>query len=256
MNAEMRFKDKRILEALEFIDEKYIEDVFDVLKEPVYSKRDQMKISPFKRWRHYLAAAACLLVLALATPMFTLLPEIINSFAAGWGEGTEEVTTEEVPYLQFSPELEPISQELVDEINDAFAVYYFGRSNDEWLRGMIEYYGEDNWEKIDKTYRAHYKVIRNYDCYSPYFGTINDYVVFSFIGSGVYGWSNELVIIEGNEFYKETWLYKDEMLYYIADAYEKRLINEEHLKILSKRYQEFLKYKKENEYSISMPIKY
>ena len=32
MNAEMRFKDKRILEALEYIDEKYIDDVFDFLK--------------------------------------------------------------------------------------------------------------------------------------------------------------------------------------------------------------------------------
>ena len=30
MNAEIRFKDKRILEALEYIDEKYIDDVFDV----------------------------------------------------------------------------------------------------------------------------------------------------------------------------------------------------------------------------------
>ena len=27
MNAEIRFKDKRILEALEYIDEKYIDDV-------------------------------------------------------------------------------------------------------------------------------------------------------------------------------------------------------------------------------------
>lgn len=92
MNAEIRFKDKRILEALEYIDEKYIDDVFDVLKEPIYSKGGNLKISHFKRWRHYLAAAACLLVLALATPLFTHLPEIINSFAAGWGSETDDVS--------------------------------------------------------------------------------------------------------------------------------------------------------------------
>ena len=75
MNAEIRFKDKCLLEALEYIDEKYIDDVFDVLKEPVYSNGEQMKISPFKRWRHYIAAAACLLVLALAMPLFTICPK-------------------------------------------------------------------------------------------------------------------------------------------------------------------------------------
>ena len=254
MNAEMRFKDKRLLEALEYIDEKYIDDVFDFLKDPVYSKGGQMKISPFKHWRHYLAAAACLLVLALAMPLFTHLPEIINSFAAGWGEGTEDETTEEVPYLQFSPDLEPISQELVDEINDAFAVYYFGRSHDEYLRGMIEYYGEDNMEKINKSYQLHYKVIRNYDVCSPYFGTINNYVVFSFIGDGgVYGWPDERVIIEGYEFYKETWLYKDGTFHYITDAYEQGLISESHLKQLSIRYQACLKYKKANKLKLLSP---
>jgi hypothetical protein len=41
-----------------------------------------------KHWKHYLGFVACLLVLALATPLFTHLPEIINSFAAGWGEGS------------------------------------------------------------------------------------------------------------------------------------------------------------------------
>lgn len=98
MNAEIRFKDKRILEALEYIDEKYIDDVFDVLKEPTYSKGGNLKISPFKRWRHYLAAAACLLVLALAMPIFGMVADVINSFAAGWGSGTDNVSnTLEIP---------------------------------------------------------------------------------------------------------------------------------------------------------------
>lgn len=253
MKTETVFEDKRLLEALDYIDRDLIAEAMDALKIPDAVKEYvPRKRTPFKIWKQFAAFAACLILLAFASPVFNKVAEVISSFAAGWGSGTTEETsnnsdTEEVPYLQFSPDLEPISQELVDEINDAFAVYYFGRSNDEWLRKLIEYYGEDNMEKINKTYRAHYKVIRNYDCYSPYFGTINDYVVFSFIGSGVYGGINERVIIEEYEFYKETWLYKDGALHYISDAYEQGLINESHLKQLSIRYQDFLEYKKVNE---------
>ena len=119
MNRAIIMKDRRLIEALDYIDDEYIASA------ALYKMRaDAEKHAPLaqtagqsikKHWKHYLGFVACLLVLALATPMFTRLPEIINSFAAGWGEGTEEV-----PYLQFSPELEPISQELVDEINEKF----------------------------------------------------------------------------------------------------------------------------------------
>ena len=99
MNAEIRFKDKRILEALEYIDEKYIDDVFDFLKEPDMMANENVKRSPFRYWKHYLGFVACLLVLALAMPLFTHLPEIINSFAAGWGEGTETLKGDETTNL-------------------------------------------------------------------------------------------------------------------------------------------------------------
>ncbi len=180
MNAEIRFKDKRLLEALEYIDEKYIDDVFDFLKEPVYSKGGQMKISPFKRWRHYIAAAACLLVLALAMPLFTHLPEIIDSFAAGWGEGTEESTnrlnettgspetvlpetnndiietekstdkTTEVKevldvypvYWHFIPELEAISTEEMLVVQKAWEVYYCEDRRDYIYQLYTKNYGD------------------------------------------------------------------------------------------------------------------
>ena len=156
MNAEIRFKDKRILEALEYIDEKYIDDVFDVLKEPVYSKRDQMKISPFKRWRLYLAAAACLLVLALATPMFTRLPEIISSFAAGWGEGSEYSETE-IELCLANVDYSIFTSELIDEINAAWK----------------EYRGDDDamFENLE---------VLKYQSHSRYLGTYNGYMIFTY----------------------------------------------------------------------------
>ncbi|MBQ8258034.1 MAG: hypothetical protein IJY97_00585 [Clostridia bacterium] len=92
MNAEIRFKDKRILEALEYIDEKYIDDVFDVLKEPDMTQNVRVKLSPFRHWKQYLALAACLILLAFATPIFGYVAEFIGSFASGIGEHTSSIT--------------------------------------------------------------------------------------------------------------------------------------------------------------------
>ncbi|MBQ3227203.1 MAG: hypothetical protein IJB43_01335 [Clostridia bacterium] len=92
MNAEIRFKDKRILEALEYIDEEYIDDVFDVLKEPDMTQKVRVKRSPFRHWKQYLALAACLILLAFATPIFGYVAEFIGSFAAGIGDHTSGIT--------------------------------------------------------------------------------------------------------------------------------------------------------------------
>ena len=179
MNAEMRFKDKRILEALEYIDEKYIDDVFDFLKEPDMMANENVKRSPFRYWKHYLGFVACILVLALATPMFTRLPEIINSFAAGWGEGTEESTnrlnettgsletvlpetnnviietekstdkTTEVKevldvypvYWHFIPELEEISIEEMISVQNAWEIYSCEELRDWYYNIYTKNYG-------------------------------------------------------------------------------------------------------------------
>ncbi len=99
MNAEMRFKDKRILEALEYIDEKYIDDVFNVLKEPDISQTENKKLSPFTHWKQYLALAACLILLAFATPIFGYISEFIGSFQAGIG-GDISSLTEDSEYTE------------------------------------------------------------------------------------------------------------------------------------------------------------
>ena len=250
MNRVFTMKDRRLIEALDYIDDEYIASAalykMRSYAESVRPLAQTAGQSVKKHWKHYLGFVACLLVLALAAPLFGYLPEIINSFAAGWGEGSGDETTEEVPYLQFSPDLEPISQELVDEINEAFAIKVWGRSNEEWKRILLEEHGE-SLERIEKIYRAHYKIIRNYDCLSPYFGTFKDCVVFATIHDNVYGDINELIYIEGYEYYKETWVYKNGVLYNIVDAYEQGLFNKNHLPTLSKRYQEFVEFKEENE---------
>ena len=96
MNRAIIMKDRRLIEALDYIDDEYIASaaLYKMRAEaerarPLAQTAGQ---SVKKHWKHYLGFVACILALALATPLFTHLPEIINSFAAGWGEGTEDLT--------------------------------------------------------------------------------------------------------------------------------------------------------------------
>lgn len=94
MNNELGFKDKRLLQALEYIDDKYLDDVFNVLKEPDMSQKEYTKPSPFKYLKQYLSAAACILVLSLLIPVFGYVAEVIGSSSAGTGSITSSLTEE------------------------------------------------------------------------------------------------------------------------------------------------------------------
>ena len=94
MNNELGFKDKRLLQALEYIDDKYLDDVFNVLKEPDMSQTEYKKPSPFKYMKQYLSAAACILVLSLLIPVFGYIAEVIGSSSAGTGSTTSSLTEE------------------------------------------------------------------------------------------------------------------------------------------------------------------
>lgn len=87
------FRDTRLLEAFEYIDPKYIAEVGAGLKlRSVYSAEEEYAKPTLRTHVKQLTAlAACVLLLVLAMPLFSHLPEIINSFAAGWVGG---VTTE------------------------------------------------------------------------------------------------------------------------------------------------------------------
>ena len=92
MSEDLGFKDKRFLQTLEFIDDKYIEDVFNVLKEPDMAETEYKNPSPFKYWKQYLTAAACILLLSLMIPVFGYVSEVIGSIVAGTGANTTEMT--------------------------------------------------------------------------------------------------------------------------------------------------------------------
>ena len=248
MNAEIRFKDKRLLEALEYIDEKYIDDVFDFLKEPAYSKGEQTKISSFKRWRHYLAAAACLLVLALAMPLFTHLPEIINSFAAGWGEGTEEVTDENgTPYTypRFVDDLEQLSAEdmlKIDELwferayesiyQSTYILYLNSGYSDSEARAWAEKIAIREANALDK----HRFFNEWHYADSRYYGKINDCVILVSVGmasvTSTYEIAGHIISFQN---YAELFVINDEKIITLQEAYDLGYLTNDNIGLISER---------------------
>lgn len=277
MNAEMRFKDKRLLEALEYIDEKYIDDVFDFLKEPDIMANENVKRSPFRYWKHYLGFVACLLVLALATPLFTHLPEIINSFAAGWGEGAEQSTnrfdetterprndssensnvdmdsqstelTDNPDYLRFIPELEEIDNETMLNVKRAWAEFkrngcftsnyqnylYQGYTDNE-AKALAE---KDANRAAENAFPQFFDAIYFY--YYGYLGTINDSIVLaSYSGAGqpING-----LTIGGVDFgfRARFYVYTDEKIIFLEEAYENDLISSDELILIKMRNEQYI----------------
>ena len=277
MNAEMRFKDKRILEALEYIDEKYIDDVFDFLKEPDMMANENVKRSPFRYWKHYLGFVACILVLALATPLFTHLPEIINSFAAGWGEGAEQSTnrfdetterprndssensnvdmdsqstelTDNPDYLRFIPELEEIDNETMLNVKRAWAEFkrngcftsnyqnylYQGYTDNE-AKALAE---KDANRAAENAFPQFFDAIYFY--YYGYLGTINDSIVLaSYSGAGqpING-----LTIGGVDFgfRARFYVYTDEKIIFLEEAYENDLISSDELILIKMRNEQYI----------------
>ena len=96
MSKESTITDRRLLAALDYIDQKYIDDVFSILKEPeVAGEPEKMTWrTPFKHWRQFVALAACILLLSIASPLVSYIAEVIRDFNAGAGSGTTETESE------------------------------------------------------------------------------------------------------------------------------------------------------------------
>lgn len=92
MKNDSVFTDRRLLQTIDLIDPKFIAEVFDDLKVPKNYQAEYTKPSPFKHWKQYLAAAACILLLSFLIPTFSYVSEVIGSIVAGTGASTTEMT--------------------------------------------------------------------------------------------------------------------------------------------------------------------
>ncbi len=143
MSTNIKPENRRLLEAVEYIDEDIILGVLSELRmpkekhiEPVMTWR-----TPLRHWKQFVALAACLILLSTASPLAGYISQVVSNFRAGAGSGTCEETTDN----------HSISQTELDAINTAWTnqwPYYtsYCNSPDEikYLKGSNCYYGKYN----------------------------------------------------------------------------------------------------------------
>jgi hypothetical protein len=123
MNGNTAFKDTRLLEVLDHIDESYLAEALEGLKFPLASAAPASGKGKILRSLKYVAAvAACALLMSTLIPVVQYVSGNLNSFLpSGW---LGEVTTEDTNQY-------PLTPEEFDAINAAWQLGNFADSLDE-----------------------------------------------------------------------------------------------------------------------------
>ena len=87
---------RRLLEMIEYLDSRYIEEMFDDLKIPErQTELTTAKRSKIKHLRYLIPLAACILLLSIVSPLVSYIAQVIRDFNAGAGSSnTSELLTE------------------------------------------------------------------------------------------------------------------------------------------------------------------
>ncbi|MBQ4140052.1 MAG: hypothetical protein IJD70_01840 [Clostridia bacterium] len=122
MNAEV-FKDTRLLEALELIDDKYIADAARYNMDYV-PRANEVPVrtwkTPFKYWKQFTALAACVVLFAFSAPIFSYFSKVIGNWgaAAGSENSTEIAETPETTNGMYDEYI--LTEEDLAELNEAY----------------------------------------------------------------------------------------------------------------------------------------
>lgn len=233
MNEISMQNNRRLLEVIELLDSKYIEEMFDDLKVP--QRQEEPKItwrSPLKHWKRLAALAACVLLFSLVIPLFGYVGNLIADFAAGHAG-----TTEDLPYLVYSPDVEPLSQELMDEMNEKYIQCFLKMSKEE----LIAEYGENYVEELDHLWLFGYW---DPSC-TAYYGTFGDCIVVATVNS-TYG--DDTIIIAGYEIIEHTYVYHcpTKTMYQIDAAYAMGLIDNDDIELIPERHKKCMQQGRED----------
>ena len=115
MRTNIKPEHRRLLEAIEYIDEEIVLGVLAGLKQPAetFEPGEYRKPSPFKYWKQFTAMAACLLLLSAAFPV---LNYAVQRFGTGIWEGIAGAGTE---VLEVPTQSETQALETENEITEA-----------------------------------------------------------------------------------------------------------------------------------------
>ena len=243
------FRDTRLIEAFEYIDPKYINEVGAGLKlRSVYSAEEEHTKPTFRTHVKQLATlAACILLLSIASPLVSYIAEVISNFNAGAGSGTTgELNTEYTEPIETNQALTTESIETEQPIN----------TTSEETRMPFQYVVSR--EEFDEMTAA-WKIFRNNQKHY----IVPEYKWFTYWypcsgGACVYKKEADVIVfcIHNNELWyaemtvagylfklpsmEEIWVYKDKDFYSLNKAYELGILDEEDIKELSEIHHEHL----------------
>ena len=245
-------RDTRLLDALEYIDDAYIASAARYKMKYAPASADEPKITwrtPLKHSKIYIALAASLLLLAMASPLVSFFTYVVSNFTAGAGSGmessemlnTEPIETTNVIeetnqfFWMYTPELEPLTQEQVDACNQAFRIYAYGpldefiASSDLDKESTIKYYEKLKFISTEKD--------------RPYFGTFNGAIVTAGLMIGISGMEIENVELGGHTIHFQHYggisVYKDGTVVGIYEAYERGWLTDDDIGTISERMDKF-----------------
>ena len=242
MNNEIIMRKKQMLEALDYIDDDLIAGTLRKIKPETFANTSEPPKmtwrTPFKHWRQFVALAACILLLSIASPLVSYVAEVISNFNAGAGSGT----TEEINETTI-----PENTEFPDNTRYIYGDYLKPIKNLELLPvGIFE-----NIKKYSPNYVS-LSDIRYTNVSSGqsdrYLGCFNGYYIFMDTSAGGGGafTAPYLINIGGYTFFDyhsfELYAYKNSKIEQLGKVYRSGLISEDQLKTIYLRNNEYLRY--------------
>ncbi len=237
------FRDTRLLDALEYIDDEYIASAARY-KMKYTEETHEHKMTwrtPFKHWKQFVALAACLILLSVASPLANFISQAVSNFRAGAGSGSVDSTTQTIEeetnpfFWMYTPELEPLTQEQVDECNRAYRLKCFGT-----LEEYIATYPEEKKQYAEENYYDLVFIVPHRG--APYLGTFNGAIVSVWTSDAM----ESVEIVIGNYvMYFPTasgiLVYKEGEICDIVSAYEKGWLTDDNIKTISERLEKYHK---------------
>lgn len=202
MSKENAITDRRLLAALDYIDQKYIDDVFSILKEPEAAGEPEKMTwrTPFKHWRHLVALAACILLLSIASPLVNYIAQVISNFNAGAGSSSELLTEPETTNGMYDKYI--LTEEDLAELNEAYM---------KWSKGAL--------------YADSIEEARTQNVGNVFIGKFNNYFAFVYIDNPNLNLYKDIICICYNS-----------NIYFLDDAYEKGFVSDDELNKINEIY--------------------
>lgn len=231
MSKKSTVTDRRLLAALDYIDRKYIDDVFDIIKEPIPAEE---KPSRFKSWKQIVAFAACLILLSAAFPVVNYVIKYTD-LGAGWA-GTETPETTSGMYDEYI-----LTEEDLAELNEAyfkreieFAPELYANMSEEELNQIKNSKFGKYAETVEQAMQRETLPNSRF-----YFGKYGDSIVVAFNGMFTMGYPVELCGYRFLYTYTTMLVCYDSTFYYMTEAYEMGLLSEVHIERMHQTYTEY-----------------